>query len=308
MRDHLFVSYATEDWLFVEWLTLRLTSEGYKVWCDRIELLGGESYPKDIDEAIKNRTFRFITVLSTHSINKANPVRERTLALNLATRRTENFVVPINLDGLSTTDLGWMVSNLTFVPFHLSWADGLAQLLKLLEKASAPRELVSGRSSAANWFEPKGLVTSKPERLWSNVAEITELPRNIYRYEADANITKEQRLELLSCWPHSYDRGVFWAFEIPALRFDEKYKFRERGKIEDWQSARSKDVSVRQVAVRLLNECLKSLCLARGLKITPDENLCYFPDGLFPGNWLGFKPTMTHAHAFVQLESAISGR
>ena len=289
MRDHLFISYATEDWLFVEWLTLRLTAEGYKVWCDRIELLGGESYPKDIDEAIKNRTFRFIAVLSTHSINKPNPVKERTLALNLARERTENFVVPINLDGLSTTDLGWMVSDLTFLPFHLSWADGLKQLLKLLEKAAAPREFVNGRSSAANWFEPKGLVTPHTERLWSNVAEITELPKNIYRYEAETNINKEQRLELLTYWPHSYDRGVFWAFENPPLDFGQKYRFKERGKIEDWQSARSKDISVRQVAVVLLNECLKSLCLARGLKITPDENLCYFPDGLLDRNWLVFQ-------------------
>src|SRR5207244_4953089 len=43
MRNHLFVSYATEDWSFVEWLVLRLTAEGYNVWCDRIKLLGGES-------------------------------------------------------------------------------------------------------------------------------------------------------------------------------------------------------------------------------------------------------------------------
>ena len=132
-RDHLFISYATEDWSFVEWLTLRLTAEGYKVWCDRIKLLGGESYPRDIDAAIKWRTFRFLTVLSHHSIKKPNPLKERTLALNLAKERNENFVVPINLDGISPTDLDWMVSDLTFISFHLGWADGLKQLLKLLE-------------------------------------------------------------------------------------------------------------------------------------------------------------------------------
>jgi len=50
--DHLFISYATEDAGFAEWLSVRLAAEGYKVWCDRTNLLGGESYPKDIDRAI----------------------------------------------------------------------------------------------------------------------------------------------------------------------------------------------------------------------------------------------------------------
>jgi hypothetical protein len=42
-RDHLFVSYAGEDGLFVDWICRKLVSEGYKVWCDRLKLLGGES-------------------------------------------------------------------------------------------------------------------------------------------------------------------------------------------------------------------------------------------------------------------------
>jgi hypothetical protein len=172
MRDHLFISYATEDGIFVDWLALRLTAEGYKVWWDRLKLLGGESYPQDINEAIKNQSFRFITVLSRHSINKANPLKERTLALTLA-KEQKNLVVPINLDGLSTSDLNWMISDLTFIPFHLDWAEGLAQLLKLLERDKAPRELANGRSIAASWFETKGLVVPKEERLWSNVVKIS---------------------------------------------------------------------------------------------------------------------------------------
>ena len=63
-REHLFINYATEDQSFADWLALKLTSEGYKVWYDRFELLGGESYPKDITDAIQNRTFRFLALLS----------------------------------------------------------------------------------------------------------------------------------------------------------------------------------------------------------------------------------------------------
>ena len=97
--DHLFVSYASEDGSFAEWLSLRLTSEGFKVWCDRTKLLGGESYPMVIDSAIKNSTFRVIAVLSKHSIRKPNPVKERTLALNIGRERKTDFLIPLNLDG-----------------------------------------------------------------------------------------------------------------------------------------------------------------------------------------------------------------
>ncbi len=141
----------------MEWLTLRFTAEGYNVWCDRIKLLGGESYPKDIDAAIKWRTFRFLTVLSHRSIKKPNPLKERTLALNLARERKENFVVPINLDGISPTALDWMVSDLTFISFHLGWADGLAQLLKMLEATNAPKELSEGRSAAVSGLKRRSL-------------------------------------------------------------------------------------------------------------------------------------------------------
>jgi hypothetical protein len=288
MRDHLFISYAGEDWPFVEWLALRLTAEGYKVWCDRIELLGGESYPKDIDEAIKNRTFRLLAVLSRHSVQKPNPLKERTLALNLARERNENFLIPLNLDGLSSTDLGWMVSDLTFIAFHLNWAEGLAQLLKLLEKSNAPKDFVNGRSVAANWFEAKDLVIKKEERLWANVAEISELPTDIYRYEMEASISDEQRLELLKVWPHSRDGQILWSFDYPPATFFDKYRLRERGQISDWKSAKSDDINIRQIVVRVLNDSVKSLCLARGLQLTPDGSLCYFPDGLLSKNRLTF--------------------
>lgn len=289
VRDHLFISYAGEDWPFAEWLTLRLTAEGYSVWCDRMKLLGGESYPNDIDEAIKSRTFRLLAVLSRNSVKKANPLKERTLALNLARERNENFLVPLNLDGLSPTDLGWMVSDLTFIPYHLSWADGLAQLLKLLEASDAPRTFTNGRSAAVDWFDAKGFIIPKEERLWSNVAEITELPTDIYRYEMEETISDEQRLELLRVWPHFAEREVFWSFVYPSGELFGRYRLRERGKITDWKSARSRDVSVRQVAVRLFNQSLKSHCLARGLKSTPDGSLCYFPGGLLPNNRLTFR-------------------
>ena len=104
-RDHLFVSYATEDGQFAEWLTLKLIGEGYRVWCDRVKLLGGESYPRDIDKAIKEQTFRVLALLSHNSIYKPNPLKERTLSHNISRERGLDFIIPIRVDRIAPTDL-----------------------------------------------------------------------------------------------------------------------------------------------------------------------------------------------------------
>jgi hypothetical protein len=51
---------------------------------DRLKLLGGERWPKDIDTAIKARTFRMVALLSRSSKDKPNPAKERQLALALS--------------------------------------------------------------------------------------------------------------------------------------------------------------------------------------------------------------------------------
>ncbi len=82
-RDHLFISYAWEDRAFADWLSARLTAEGYRVWMDRKKLYGGERWTNEIDIAIKQRSFRFLGLLSRYSLNKPNPSKERITALAL---------------------------------------------------------------------------------------------------------------------------------------------------------------------------------------------------------------------------------
>src|SRR5688572_10771137 len=137
-RDHLFVSYAWENAALADWLVRKLTALGYRVWCDRFKLLGGERWPRDIDRAIKTRTFRMLALISKFSLEKENPSKERQLALAIGKERQEDFLIPLNVDGRSATEVGWQLTDLTWVPFE-NWADGLTQLLGVLEKAGTPR-------------------------------------------------------------------------------------------------------------------------------------------------------------------------
>src|SRR3972149_6612200 len=143
-QDHLFISYATEDGELAEWLTLRLTTEGYKVWCDRVKLLGGESYPRDIDKAIKTQAFRMLALISRNSLAKENPLKERTLGHSITRQRKIDFVIPLLKDAIRSDELDWMDSDITYISFQGSWAQGLVQLIKKLRSINAPNPLSNG--------------------------------------------------------------------------------------------------------------------------------------------------------------------
>jgi hypothetical protein len=53
-RRVIFLNHANpEDNAFVLWLGARLTAAGYTVWSDLLQLVGGERFWKDINEAIR---------------------------------------------------------------------------------------------------------------------------------------------------------------------------------------------------------------------------------------------------------------
>ena len=177
-QDHVFVSYAWEDIAFVEWLVYKLTALGYKVWCDRIKIFGGEPYPKDIDEAIKSRTHRFLAVMSKHSVDKPNPRKERTTAHNISKDRKINFIIPLNI-GLKPTDFDWMSSDLSYVDFTCNWAKGLVSLLKALRKAETPCPIEKGRDLVSNSIIAEEIIRNEPETIYSNFLNIKKIPEAV---------------------------------------------------------------------------------------------------------------------------------
>ena len=283
-RDHLFISYATEDSVLCEWLVLRLTAEGYKVWTDRIKLLGGESYPNDIDQAIKERAFRVIALLSRASISKANPRKERTLALNIGRERKIDFLIPLNVGVLSATELDWMTSDLTFIPFATDWAAGFAALLKKLASIDAPKTLIDGKKSVCQWFAAQAEPTVKTERLWANAMPIVELPRALNRYEFPE---VPQLDSAKSTWLYYYQNPhVYWAFDAP----DASVTCRPtRTHSYSWQDVREHDgLLLRDVVACILRHAVDSYCRRKGLVRTPDRKRLYFPANSDDQSWLSF--------------------
>ena len=300
-RSHLFVSYASEDRLFAEWLTLRLTAEGYKVWCDRTKLLGGESYPLNIDDAIKTSTFRVLALLSKHSVRKANPIKERTLALNLAKERNIDFIIPLNVDGLKATELDWMTNDLTFIPFHEGWALGLTRLLKKLRQIETPKYPLGARQIVSDWVSGENDLVLKPESMWSNVFPITELPEQIVRYHVeDQNRLEETRSHWAFFQPmerESKPSQEVWALDSPPNNSPEHVSRRESINWKDHDTwGRVRPFSI---FTYLLRRNLEVHCIKKGMRVSERGNV-YFPNGLILDNRLKF-PRYDGKHVSVKV-------
>ena len=282
--DHLFISYAWEDGALAEWLALKLTAAGYRVWIDRFKLLGGESYPTDIDGAIRNGTFRMIGLLSRVSLNKPNPQKERTLALSLARERKIDFLIPLNVDGLRASDLNWMVSDLTFIPFE-RWSDGLAQLLKKLKSINAPRPLKDGgRAAALDAVLAEPVLVDRRDPVFSNWFPFVRIPEELVVYKFQKSVDRR----FLGTWAfYNIDEKRVIAFaHPPASVIDEcellaavPRRWRDEPLIEGIRS--------RDVVVSLLRRSLEAYLRLRGLRFK--DGLVYFPFGLVEHNKLPYK-------------------
>lgn len=272
-QDHIFVSYAGEDIAFVEWLVYKLTVFGYKVWCDGIKIFGGESYPKDIDEAIKNRAYRFLAVMSKYSVNKPNPVKERTIAHSISKERQVNFIIPLNL-GLEPTELDWMMSDLTFVDFSTNWAEGLAKLLKALKKADTPCTFKEGKNSIENSIISGEIIRDGPEVIYSNFLKIKKIPKAITAISFKEKLSSQQYDEVRNKWAcRRLDARTFLAFHLPPDDYSyivkNAYLWKDNENIEG--------VNAQNVILELLKKCLYVICFKKGLVWSYDHRWLYFP-------------------------------
>ena len=287
-RDHLFISSVGEDRVFADWLTKKLTAEGYFVWCEQFKLFGGETYPDDVDEAIKNRTFRFLGLYSRASLRNPEVMRQRSLALNIANERNQDFLIPLNVDGVSDLQLDHMTKTLRFIPFD-NWAAGLKQLLEKLKSINCPQSLLHGRRIAAETFLEKDVLSEETEPLFSNCLRIHRIPEVIHRFKVQGVIS-EERLETLK-WEWAYRKfnyNTFFSFHQPPSSIVEQYPI-----IETVDALWSKVEKIDGIwSLNLVSELIrKSLivkCCQKGLKHCPETELLYFPLNLVENNRLNY--------------------
>lgn len=153
-RRLLFLSHATpQDNEFVRWLAAQLAIAGYEVWCDLTDLLGGERFWNDIEEAIDTSAFRFLFVSTLHANQKAGTLRELRLAQEAEAKHgISDFVVPLKIDQFPFESMQESIRELNMVRFDDNWAAGLKQLIALLEREGAPKSGLANAACVMDWY------------------------------------------------------------------------------------------------------------------------------------------------------------
>lgn len=194
MRQMVFISHANpDDNEFTLWLTLRLAREGYGVWCDLTKLLGGETFWRDIETAIRDRTVKFVYVLSRTSNVKEGPLNELNVALNVARdQELHDFVIPLHIDDLPFRDINIQISRLNAIECNRGWASGLHALLKKLAEENVPKDDRFGAEAVAAWwranYDGAEMVRPVVDDYLSNWFPIRRLPETLHMHLVDGNV------------------------------------------------------------------------------------------------------------------------
>ena len=231
-RNMIFLSHANpEDNDLARWLALQLASEGYPVWCDLTKLLGGEDFWKDIQDAIRNRSIRFLFVLSRFSNAKDGTLQELACAKVTASKLKpdlRDFIIALKSDDLPYSEVEIEIQRLNYIPFNGSWATGLAQLLKKLEEDSVPRDTRFNRDTVNSWFRSQAEFAAdhgiypQAELQWSNWFAIESLPERIWCHTISRRTTGKLDVDI--------SRLKFAAAKATDLSF---LCFAEAAEIED---------------------------------------------------------------------------
>jgi len=207
MSDMVFISHANpEDNDFALWLALQVANAGYPVWCDLTKLLGGEDFWKDIEQAIRERTIKFVYVLSKTSNNKVGPLQELQVATNVArNKKFHDFVVPILIDDLPPREFNIQLARLNAIPFSSGWASGLKNLLEKLDRDGVARSANFSPSAVASWWREhfgaeQGLRREKDQYL-SNWFPVQVRPARLFYHSLSRKQIGKGKIEIQSNLP-----------------------------------------------------------------------------------------------------------
>jgi len=189
-REAVFISHATpEDNPFTLWLGGKLTALGYQVFADVLRLKGGDDWERILEDAIRNKAKRFLLVATPHGVQKQGVRNEITIANETAKLLKEDgFIVPLRLQSY---DKPLQIAHAQYINFEKSWAEGLAELLALLEEAGVPKSAPDDQAQLWQSLQLKDARTvgPGPEVLVSNWLAIEALPANITFYDFKGGIS-----------------------------------------------------------------------------------------------------------------------
>ena len=219
-RDTVLISHAMpEDSDFGLWLAVQLAQQGYRVWSEAAQLIGGERFWNDIQDAFRTSVIKLVYVVSRASVRKDGVQNELDYARTIARRLNmppEKFIQAVLLDDLEEDELPIQLAGRNALFFSGSWSDGLSKLLKVLERDGIPAPLDT--SQLGSWVRDRFSDGRRPvereAKLTTNGCPIAAFPETIWFYEFDAPFDsgKPQEFRSFVGWPgfmHNRLLGTF---------------------------------------------------------------------------------------------------
>jgi hypothetical protein len=141
-----------------------LTREGYRVWCARFPVLGGERYPFRIESAIITGAFCVLVLLSRAALSNPAAAKDRSLALALSRQNPLPHLIGLVTEAVEPVQLMSVAPDLAVISFVERWESGAEKLLGALRTLETPRPLPNGERIA---HEGRQFLASR--RSWHTV-------------------------------------------------------------------------------------------------------------------------------------------
>ena len=229
------------------------------------------SIDKIIDDAIKNKSFRMIHLLSKYSLTKPNPSKERQLGFSIS-KKCPGFLIPLNID-VPTEELPWQLTDVQYIPFQ-DWREGFKQLILTLEDAHCPKEfLQNGIEEAIRTYFPVDVILDKPEQIFSNAFKIKRYPRVLTRFRSEFQVSRDEALTM--GWPvFLLDRAECVSFWPPPEGLASKYKISEVCKVSCEVKALN-EIPTYNIIKSLLLLTVYEMAKARGFTLNDKKDLVF---------------------------------
>lgn len=210
MAYDIFVSYSTQDKLFVDALVHRLEESGYRVWYAPRDISAGVSWPAAITEAI--RSIPVMLLVFSASSNSSDEIsRELTLAGS-----NKCAVIPVRIENVApSAELAYYLSNRHWLDvYDLESEKAIDCVLEGLERFS---QLFPGRACAGQEAAP-----AAPKPRLNIQEEAQEDTPKVKHVELAAFLTAI--VLILGAW------GVHWLMSSPDDGIDPQAQVLKIGK------------------------------------------------------------------------------
>jgi hypothetical protein len=223
MRDTLLIGHANpEDNYFTLWLNSHLINEGYNVYCDLKNLHGGEEdFWQRIQQTIKEKTIKYILVLSHNTFNKQGVKDEWEYARSIAQEfNLQDFIIPLRIDDVPYNErIG--LNRINIIDFSETWREGYLKLIKKLNTDAVPKTATQNSvyellKKSVNVYQS---INDHSEKYYTNILSVDKLPEYIYAFKYHHSTGAEAVRNECNGYPVSVNGNLLFSFEedIPTV-------------------------------------------------------------------------------------------